>query len=191
MDHVRRAVLDQGLDHIRAASAERGRLELIVRRPAPGVREVVDRAELHLVDGLVGDNWRERGARDTADGGAHPGRQVTLMSTRVAALIAGPVARWPLAGDQLYVDLDLSEAALPPGTRLGVGTAVLELTGEPHRGCAKFVERFGVDAGRFVNTGETQRLRLRGVNARVAVPGILRVGDEVVRLTTATATTDG
>ena len=182
MDHVDRAVLDEGLDRIRAAPADRGRLELVVRRPAPGQREVVDGAELDLVDGLVGDNWRMRGSRSTADGGAHPGRQITLMSARVAALIAGPIERWPLAGDQLYVDLDLSEESLPAGTRLAVGTAVLEMTDEPHRGCAKFVERFGADAGRFVNTGETRALRLRGANARVVVAGAVRVGDHVVRL---------
>jgi MOSC domain-containing protein YiiM len=182
MDHVARAVLDAGLDHICAAPADRGPVELIVRRPVPGEREVVERAELDLVDGLVGDNWGVRGARDTADGRAHPGRQVTLMSTRVAALIAGPVERWPLAGDQLYVDLDLSEHALPAGTRLAVGSALLEMTGEPHRGCAKFVERFGADAGRFVNTPATRSLRLRGANARVLVPGALCVGDDVVRL---------
>jgi hypothetical protein len=182
MDHRSRDELEAGLDRIRAAPADRGVVELIVRRPSTGAREVVTEAELDLVDGVVGDDWRTRGSRLTADGSAHPGMQVTLMSSRVAALVAGPVERWPLAGDQFYVDFDLSEQALPAGTRVALGSAVLELTGEPHRGCKKFVERFGPAAGRFVNTGDTLPLRLRGANARVVVPGSVGVGDEIVRL---------
>ena len=182
MEHPTREALEAGLDLIRAAPTEQGVVELIVRRPAPGERDVVSTAELDLVDGLVGDNWRARGSRSTPDGSARPGMQITLMSARVAALVAGPVERWPLAGDQFYVDLDLSEEALPPGTRVSMGTAVVELTGEPHRGCAKFIERFGPDAGRFVNTGDTQTLRLRGINGKVVVAGSVAVGDAIVRL---------
>ena len=86
-------------------------------------------------------------------------------------------SRWHLAGDQLYVDLDLSEANLPPGTRLSIGSAVIEVTAEPHTGCSKFVERFGLDAMKFVNSRERKDLHLRGINARVVRPGVLRVGD--------------
>jgi MOSC domain-containing protein YiiM len=90
--------------------------------------------------------------------------------------------RWHLAGDQLYVDLDLSEVNLPPGTRLAIGTAMIEVTAQPHTGCAKFVERFGVDAMKFVNSHERKDLNLRGINARVVRPGVLRVGDAVSKL---------
>jgi MOSC domain-containing protein YiiM len=118
-------------------------------------------------DGLVGDTWRSRGSSRTEDGSSHPDMQLNIMNARAAQLVAGQEARWALAGDQLYVDLDLSEANLPPGTRLELGSAVIEITEQPHRGCAKFAERFGRDALRFVNSDTGRELRLRGVNAKV------------------------
>src|SRR5204863_8592565 len=123
-----------------------GTVELIVCRPAPEDREVLGEARLDPDEGLVGDGWLERGSRHTENGSAHPDMQLTMMSARVAALIAGERERWPIAGDQLYVDLDLSGANLPPGTVLEVGTATIEITDQPHTGCGKFVRRFGVDA---------------------------------------------
>jgi MOSC domain-containing protein YiiM len=141
---------------------------------------VLGLAELDLEEGLVGDTWRTRGSKRTHDGSSHPDMQLNLMSARVVDLVAGGVReRWPLAGDQLYVDLDLSEASLPPGTRLALGTAVIEVTDQPHTGCAKFSARFGGDAHRFVNTREHRHLRLRGLNAKVVVPGAVRAGDEI------------
>jgi MOSC domain-containing protein YiiM len=89
---------------------------------------------------------------------------------------------WQLAGDQLFIDLDLSEENLPPGTQLAMGTAVIEVTAEPHTGCGKFIARFGVDAVKFVNSPIGQRLRLRGVNARVVRSGRIRVGDSIRKL---------
>jgi MOSC domain-containing protein YiiM len=174
-------MLADRLDEALGAPTDEGRVELIVRRPRPEERELVEEGELDLEEGLVGDCWRTRG---TSRGGpANPDAQVTLMSARVARLVAGDDhARWALAGDQLYVDLDLSEANLPPGTRLAVGTAVLELTAVPHTGCAKFTHRFGSEAIRLVNGRERRGLRLRGANARVVVPGPVRVGDAVRRL---------
>lgn len=173
--------LDAGLHTVRAAPADTGTVELVVRRPAVGEREVVTTASLTHGDGLVGDTWRARGSRHTADGSAETNRQLTIMSARAAALVAGDDrARWPLAGDQLYLDLDLSEDNLPPGTRLRLGgTAVVEVCGEPHTGCAKFRDRFGADAARFVNSPEGRRLRLRGLNARVVTPGAVAAGDVV------------
>jgi MOSC domain-containing protein YiiM len=173
----------EALDHIRCSPADGGRVELIVRRPAVSEREVVDEATLDLVEGLVGDTWRERGSRRMPDGSAHPDMQVTVMNARVAALVAGRTDRWQLAGDQLYVDLDLSGRNLPAGTRLALGSAVIEITDQPHQGCAKFVERFGEDAMRFVNSGVGRELRLRGANTRVVVAGVVRSGDlvDVVR----------
>ena len=154
---------------------------MLVARPAVGTRAVVPDGELSLEEGLVGDNWRARGNRKTADGSADPLRQLTLMNARAAKVIAGPPDRWPLAGDQLFVDFDLSGETLPPGSRLRVGSAVLEITEPPHTGCAKFRERFGAAALAFVNSLEGRALNLRGVNARVIVAGRVQLGDRNVR----------
>jgi MOSC domain-containing protein YiiM len=188
VDHPTTEDLLAGLDAVRSAPRDTGVLALIVRRPAVGERQILEAGELTFDDGLQGDGWRARGSRHTPDGSAEPGRQVTIMSARAIALVAGDRSRWPLAGDQLYIDIDLSEENLPAGTRLALGGAVLEISPEPHTGCAKFRERFGVDAARFVNGDEGRPLRLRGVNARVVEPGTIRVGDEVAKVgTTATA----
>ena len=170
-----------GLDDIRRAPRDRGVLELIVRRPAVGLREVLEVGELDLSDGLVGDTWKERGSTRTVDGLRHPDMQLNIMSARAVALVAGERDRWPLAGDQLYVDLDLSAANLPPGTQLALGSAVIEVTNQPHTGCAKFVERFGRDAMTFVNSVVGRELNLRGINAKVVRAGTVRVGDTVRR----------
>ena len=177
--HIDTASLEAGLPEIRRAPQDAGTVELIVRRPAPEKREVVAEAELDPSAGLIGDNWLARGSRATADGSAHPELQLTMMSARAAALIARGRERWPLAGDQLYVDLDLSSANLPPGTRLEVGTAVIEITDQPHTGCGKFVRRFGVDAMKFVNTELGRELNLRGIYARVVSGGTVRTGDVI------------
>ena len=154
-----------------------GVLELIVRRPRIGDRELVEEAELDAARGLVGDSWHERGSSRTADGSAHPEMQINIMNARVASLVATTRERWPLAGDQFFVDLDLSASNVPPGTRLGFGTAILEVTAQPHTGCAKFVQRFGLDAMKFVNSPMGRELQLRGINARVVQSGTVRVGD--------------
>ena len=177
MQHPSTAELDAGLDTVRASPADEGRVVLIVRRPASGEREVLEEATLDVGDGLVGDNWRARGSSRTEDGAAHPGMQITLMNSRAAELFAGGLERRQLAGDQVYVDLDLSEARLPAGTHLEIGTAVVEISAEPHLGCKKFAERFGRDAARFVNLPVGRALRLRGANARVVIPGSVRAGD--------------
>ena len=172
--------LERGLSTVREAPRDVGVLELIVVRPEVGERQVLEEAEVDLDEGVVGDRWRTAGR----SGGrpANVDAQVTLMSSRAAQLVAGDRGRWPLAGDQLYVDLDLSGDHLPPGTRLALGDAVLEITAEPHTGCKKFTERFGLDAMKFVNSSEGRALNLRGVNARVAEPGTFRVGDAVRKL---------
>ena len=182
MDHVDRDTLEAGLAHVREAPKDEGTLELIARRPAEEQRETLDEAVLDPSEGLVGDNWRARGSRATEDGSAHPDMQLTLMGARAAALVARTRERWPLAGDQLYVDLDLSESNLPPGTRLEIGSAVVELTAVPHTGCGKFTRRFGVDASKVVNSPAGRELSLRGRNARVVDGGTIRTGDSVRRL---------
>jgi hypothetical protein len=169
--------LEAALDSIRDSPKDNGVLELIVRRPEIGAREVLEEGELDPVVGLVGDTWSRRGSRRSADGGPHPEMQLNIMNARVAALVAQEKERWPLAGDQLFVELDLSAANLPPGTRLQIGTAVIEVTAEPHTGCGKFVERFGADAMKFVNSIEQKDLHLRGINAKVVQHGTIRVGD--------------
>lgn len=152
---------------------------LIVRRQGAAARDVLPAATLDVTDGLVGDTWRTRGSRRTPDGLADPKMQLTVMNARAAALIAVEDERWKLAGDQLYADLDLSEANLPPGTRLAVGSAMIEVTDAPHLGCAKFQARFGDDALRFVNSEVGRTLRLRGVNTLVVQGGRVALGDEI------------
>jgi hypothetical protein len=182
MQHRTAEELTVGLDQIRQSPATAGTVELIVRRPVENEREVLDEGMLDLELGLVGDAWKARGSRSTPDGSANPLTQLTLMNARTADLVTGSRERWPLAGDQLYVDLDLSIENLPAGTQLAVGDAVVEITPEPHTGCAKFSARFGTDALKFVNKSPGRELRLRGVNARVVTPGAVRPGDAVKKL---------
>lgn len=169
-------------DHVRGAPADLGTVEMIVIRPGVGERKVLDEAELHPDHGVIGDSWRERGSARTADGSAHPDMQLNIIGARVLELIAGGRDRWPLAGDQLCVDLDLSNENLPRWTKLGIGSAVIQITDQPHTGCGKFSSRFGADALRWVNSPDGKALRLRGVNARVVEAGTIRSGDTVTRL---------
>jgi hypothetical protein len=187
VSQLTRAELEAGLAELEGSPQDHGRLEMIVRRPAIGERVVIERGEANLVDGLAGDNWRARGSSQTADGSAHPEAQITLMNSRIIQLIAQDRSRWPLAGDQLFVDLDLSINNLPPGQRLAIGGAVLEISTIPHNGCQKFTDRFGLDANRFVNSDEGRQARRRGVNARVIQPGVIAVGDRVSKIETPSA----
>ena len=180
--HLDRAELEAGLDEIRLAPKDGGVLALIVRRPAVDVREVLDEAVLDSTVGLVGDTWNVRGSRSTPDGSSHPDMQLNVMNVRSTALVAQSKDRWPLAGDQLYVDLDLSGENLPPGTRLRIGSAVIEVTPIPHTGCAKFVSRFGLEAMKFVNSPVGRELNLRGICAKVVQPGSIRAGDRVEKI---------
>ncbi|HXM72707.1 MAG TPA: MOSC domain-containing protein [Candidatus Dormibacteraeota bacterium] len=174
--------LEQSLDHIREAPADGGTVELIARRPAEDEREVLTEARLDTHDGLEGDTWNVRGSSRTPDGSPNPDSQLTLMNARAAAAIAGEREHWALAGDQLYVDLDLSLANLPAGSRVQIGSAVIEFSESPHTGCAKFSARFGVDALKFVNSPVGRELRLRGANCRVVVAGLVRTGDAIRKL---------
>ena len=180
--HVDEGSLEARLGDLRESPSDVGTVELVVRRPAEGEREVLDEGVLDLELGLVGDRWRP--AVTGAYGGGDDGKraQITLMNARVIELLAGERDRWPLAGDQLYVDLDLSYENLPPGTRLQVGAAILEVSDLPHTGCAKFTARFGSAATRLVNAKPNRELRLRGMNARVFTPGTVRPGDAIRKL---------
>ncbi len=170
--HLPMPELEAGLDVIRQSPADAGVVELIVRRPREGEREVLSEGYLDLTEGLVGDNW-------STNGPANPDAQLTLMNARAVALIAGDRARWPLAGDQLYVDLDLGGENLPPGTQLSIGDAIVVVTAVPHTGCQQFRERFGTDALKFVNSPVGRSLNLRGINTRIIQPGAIRPGDVV------------
>ena len=171
--------LEEGLPLIEASPTDGGTLELIVCRPAADARNVLTEGTLDTEQGLVGDNWLARGYRKTADGSAHPDMQLNIMNARSIALIAQSKSRWSLAGDQLYVDLDLSPENLPAGTRLAIGSAVVEITAEPHLACKKFIDRFGKDAALFVNSEAGKRLNLRGVNAKVVQPGTVKPGNRI------------
>lgn len=174
--------LDTHLSEVRASPALAGEVQLIVARPDTGERVALDDCQLDTAIGLVGDNWFVRGNTSTPDGSADPLAQLTLMNTRAAIAVAGDRARWALAGDQLFVDFDISTDNLPAGTRVRVGTAVVEISVKPHNGCAKFTQRFGIDAMRWVNSPDGKQLRLRGVNCRVVEAGVVALGDTVTKL---------
>jgi hypothetical protein len=175
-----RPELDAALDHLRASPPDGGVVDLIVRRPAVDEREFLDEAELDTQVGLVGDNWSTKPS--LATGAPNPLAQLTLINARLSALVAADDdERRALAGDQLHVDLDLSYANIPPGTRLRIGEAVIEITPEPHTGCGKFSSRFGVEALKFVNSAVGRELNLRGINTRVVKGGLVRRGDRIVK----------
>jgi MOSC domain-containing protein len=171
--------LEAGLDAIRESPKDAGVLQLIVRRPGVDAREVLEAATLDVAEGLSGDSWSRRGSSRSRAGESYPDMQLNVMNARAIALVAGSRDRWALAGDQLYIDLDLSADNLPVGTRLSIGSAIVEVTAVPHTGCSKFAARFGVDAARFVNSPAGRTLNLRGINAKVVQSGSVRVGDVV------------
>ncbi len=180
--HLSLSELEAGLDHIRQSPKDGGVLELIVRRPLVDARELSDVGELNFTEGLAGDSWNARESSRSADGSPHPDMQLNIMNARAISIIAQSRDRWPLAGDQLFIDLDLSAGNLPPGARLALGSAVIEITAEPHLGCHKFAARFGADAVRFVNSPIGKELHLRGINAKVVQTGLIRVGDPTKKL---------
>ena len=180
--HLTMAELEAGLDEIRQSPKDEGILKLIVRRPLVDEREVLEVGELNQMEGLVGDCWRTRGSSRTPDGSSHPEMQLNIMNARAIALVAQDKDRWPLAGDQLFIDMDLSSENLRAGTRLAIGSAIVEVTAQPHTGCKKFVARFGLDAMKFVNSDAGKHLHLRGINARVVQPGVIRIGNMVKKI---------
>lgn len=187
MRHRTTAELVGQLELLRTAPTELGRLSLVVRRPAAREREVLTAAELDLEAGLVGDNWLDRATSRAVAEGRHLEAQLTVMSARMIGLLADDDQDRALAGDQLYVDLDLSHANLPTGSRLAIGDpedggSVIEVNAKPHNGCKKFLARFGEEATAFVNSEVGRELRLRGLNARVVTPGTIRPGDPIRKL---------
>ena len=182
LKHLSAAELEAGLDEIRISPKDQSVLDLIVSRPEEDARETMELADLHVEVGLVGDTWRDRPSIRSGDGKAHPDMQITMMNSRVAALVALSKDRWPLAGDQLFVDLDLSKINVPSGTRISVGAAILEVTNQPHTGCEKFAARFGIDALKLISSPIGRELQLRGINLKVVHGGEIRPGDAVKKL---------
>ena len=182
MKHLTMEELEAALDHLREAPKDEGVIQLIVRRPDVDQREVLDQAEMDPLKGLIGDTWIVRKSRRTPDGSPHPEMQINIMNARVTALVAQEKERWSLAGDQLYIDMDLSRQNLPAGTRLQIGSAVLEVSELPHTGCHKFVSRFGEDAMKFVNSPLGKELCLRGINAKVVQGGVVKVGQTAKKI---------
>lgn len=185
--HLTTEEIDAKIASVLESPKDNGTLEMIVRRPAENAREVVENGFLSVENGLIGDNWRTRGSSRTDNGLGHPEMQLNVMNWRFVNLIAGSRERAQLAGDQLFVDLDLSPDNLQPGTRLSIGSAVIEITAIPHLGCKKFVERFGIDAMKYANSEFGRGHNLRGVNARVIASGDVSVEDLVKRVAHATA----
>jgi MOSC domain-containing protein YiiM len=169
--------LNLRLPEVRTAPVDRGQLVQIVARPVTEQRELRERSEVTPEAGLPGDRWVNTCSRKLPDGRLNPDSQITIMNTRCLAILTDERDRWPLAGDNLLVDFDLSETNLPAGQRVKIGSAILEITPHPHTGCSKFSSRFGVDALKFVNSPEGKKLRLRGLHAQVVQPGTLAVGD--------------
>ena len=182
MKHLTMTELEAALATLEPSPKDCGRLELIVRRPAVGEREVLEEGNLDPAVGLDGDTWNRRASSRTPDRSPHPDMQLNVMNARVIDMLAGERSRWALAGDQLFVDLDLSAENLIPGTQLAIGAALLVVTAQPHTGCDKFASRFGVDAMKFVNSPLGRTLNLRGINARVVTFGRIRAGDIVSKL---------
>lgn len=181
--HLDAEALERGMPVLRESPKDNGTLDLIVRRPAIGEREILAEGELSLSEGVVGDTWNQRFSKRTEDGSPHPDMQLNIINSRLSRLVAGDADQdRALAGDQLHVDLDVSHDNLPAGTRLAIGTAVIEVTDQPHRGCPKFAARYGATALRFVNIGAGKDMRLRGINAKVVQPGTIRAGDAIVKV---------
>jgi len=174
--------LQNGFEHIKRSPTDQGNLELIVIRPEEDQRKELEEGMLDEKQGLIGDNWASRGSSKTTDGSAHPGMQINIMNSRVIELITREKEDWKMAGDQLFVDFNLSKDNVPPGTQISLGGAVLEVTSVPHTGCKKFSQRFGVKALKFISTAEGKQWQLRGINARVVKSGKIKVGEIITKV---------
>ena len=180
--HLNTDELEAGLEEALTSPTDEGIINLIVCRPDVGRRKVLQSAEFSLEIGLVGDNWSKKPYSKSPDGGPHPEMQVTMINSRVLDLItAGDSSRMAVPGDQLVVDFDLSRENIPPGTKLNIGSAIIEVTEAPHTGCAQFVGWFGADAMRFVNSSRGRELCLRGINSKVVQPGVISQGDKITK----------
>ena len=180
--HLNMNELEAGINYILQTLDDKGPVCMIVSRPEIEIRKILNSASLDTIEGLIGDNWKHRGSSDTPNKSANPETQITIMNCRVIDLIAQSRERWKLAGDQLFIDMDISRNNLPPGSQIKMGSTVLEVSAKPHTGCKKFSDRFGLDALKFVSTPRGRELCLRGINARVLKTGVVKIGDIVTKL---------
>lgn len=177
--HLTTEQIEARLDWVEASPAECGTVEGLCIRPEVNGRQELESCRLSPAEGVDGDFWVRKSFMTLDDGSSDPAVQVAIMNSRAVDVIAGSRDRWKLAGDQLFVDFDLSESNLAPGDRLHVGPAILEITPVPHTGCGMFQERFGAAAVRFYNSKVGKAMRLRGVYAQVVQEGVVSVGDTV------------
>ncbi len=174
--------LQLGLDKIISSPKQIGTVKMIVSRPKIGIRKIQEMAELDKDLGLIGDNWHDRDSSNMQDKSADIETQLTIMNSCVIALITQNCDQWPLAGDQLYIEMDISKNNLPPGSLLKLGNALLKISKKPHTGCKKFSERFGLDALKFVSSRQGRELSLRGINTSIIKSGMVQTGDKVMKV---------
>jgi MOSC domain-containing protein YiiM len=183
VQHATEAELEQGLPTVLASPRDAGQLEAIFVRPAPNERRALSSANLTVAGGIEGDRWAKDSRSRLEDGRSDPCCQVSLMNVRFLRQIAGSEDTLCLAGDNLIVDLDLSEANLPAGSRLAIGDSViLEISSKPHTGCSKLESRYGRDARTFMNNKRGKALHLRGRYGFVVTGGQIALGDAVRKL---------
>lgn len=174
--------INEKLPYIMESPKDNGILSFIVIRPGVDDRKLIQEGQLSSTEGLIGDSWNQRPSRHTPDNSPYIENQVTIMNKRVIESIAQNEERQLLAGDQLFVDFDLSEENLPPGSRLQIGNAIVQISHVPHNGCGKFKERFGSEALKFVNSEMGKANHFRGLNAKVIKEGKIQTGDPVAKL---------
>lgn len=174
--------LKAGLPEILKSPQDNGEVKAVVVRPGSCERNMVPSCDVSLEGGVLGDHWAKGCWKTTDDGEPHPDVQICIMNSRCIELIAGDQSNWAPAGDNLFVDMDLSPENLPPGQRVAVGSAIIEITDTPHKGCQKFIDRYGRDACVFVNLGDGDKYKLRGIYARTFEAGTISVGDTFRKL---------
>ncbi len=167
---------------LEAAPKVNGKLDMIIMRPEHGARVPLGTVEVTAKGGVAGDHWAKGCWSSLPDGSPNPDVQICMMMSGCIEAIAGEKANWPAAGDNFFLDMDLTPANMPPGTCFAIGSAEFVVTDEPHNGCQSFIDRYGRDACLFVNTGPGKELRLRGIYARVTRDGSVSVGDSVRKL---------
>ncbi|MDA1190559.1 MAG: MOSC domain-containing protein [Candidatus Poribacteria bacterium] len=177
--HLTTEQIEAKLDWIQSAPTDNGTLEGICIRPASNERVELERCRLSPKLGVEGDSWARKCWKTLADGSPDPDVQVTIMNARAIEVMAGSRDRWKWAGDQLFADFNVGVDNLQPGDRVRIGDALLEITAEPHNGCDKFKDRFGLDALKYVNSPDGKSLRLRGIYARIVEEGVINVGDTI------------